>query len=377
MRIGVDGFPYIFKGAGIARYLTAMLDEMVVLAPEDEFLIYAPVPVEVPLRPAGNWRLRVVESRLSARPTLWTQTILPKALAADGTDVFWAQPTYLPLKLQSNCLRILTVHDLVPYVAPWSMEFRCLLQMRLRLGRIARAAELVVCVSDATAKLAQRYLKLNPEKIKVIKEAAAPVFQPVEMSEAKRLVSERFGVEGDYIIFVSTIEPRKDHLLLLKALEMVPSAPLLVLVGGIGWRCGKILREIKRVEAKGRVRYLGRVEDEQLRALYSAARLSVYPSRYEGFGLPMLEAMACGCPVLASDSSSLPEVGGEAAEYFHTGDAHDLARKLQDLLADEDRLKTMAAQGVVRARQFSFRKSAAEFLELIKTALATPTSHFK
>jgi glycosyltransferase involved in cell wall biosynthesis len=308
----------------------------------------------------------VVKSVLSKRPTLWTQIVLPKALAADGIEAFWAQPTYLPLAMASKCFRILTVHDLVPYVAPWSMELRCLLQMRLRLGRIARAAELVVCVSDATAKLAQRYLKLNPEKIKVIKEAAAPVFYPIELSEAKRLVAERFGIDGDYIIFVSTIEPRKDHLLLLKALEMVPDAPLLVLVGGIGWRCGRILKEIKRFEKQGRVLYLGRVDDEQLRLLYSGARLAVYPSRYEGFGLPVLEAMACGCPVLASDSSSLPEVGGEAADYFRTGDAFDLARKLRDLLHDEERLRLMARQGVQRARQFSFRESAKEFLELIK-----------
>jgi len=366
MRIGIDGFPYIFKGAGVARYVTAMLNEMVVLAPEDDFLIYAPMPVEIPLPPAANWRLRVVKSVLSQRPTLWTQIVLPKALAADGIDVFWAQPTYLPLAMASKCFRVLTVHDLVPYVAPWSMELRCLLQMRLRLGRIARAAELVVCVSDATAKLAQRYLKLNPEKIKVIKEAAAPVFYPIELSEAKRWVAERFGLDDDYIIFVSTIEPRKDHLLLLKALVMVPDAPLLVLVGGIGWRCGRILKEIKRFEKQGRVRYLGRVDDEQLRLLYSGARLAVYPSRYEGFGLPVLEAMACGCPVLASDSSSLPEVGGEAADYFRTGDAFDLARKLRDLLNDGERLRLMARQGVQRARQFSFRKSAKEFLEIIK-----------
>lgn len=367
MRIGVDGFPYYFKAAGIARYLTAMLTEMVALAPEDEFLIYVPRPVEVPLPPIKNWRLRVVRSSLSARPTLWTQLVLPKALAADGTEVFWAQPTFLPLRLAHRCLRILTIHDLVPYVVPQSMEFRAWLQMRLRLWPIAHAADVVICVSDATAQLAQSYLKLPFKKIKVIREAAAPFFQPVAVSEAKRTVAERFGINQDYMIFVSTIEPRKDHLLLLKALEMVSSAPLLVLVGRVGWRCGKILREIRRFEEKGRVRYLGRVDDEMLPALYSAARLAVYPSRYEGFGLPVLEAMACGCPVLASDSSSLPEVGGEAAEYFRSSDANDLAQKLRWLISAEEMLKRMAVEGVKRAGQFSFRKAAEEFLSLKKS----------
>ncbi|MGQ9678244.1 MAG: glycosyltransferase family 4 protein [bacterium] len=367
MRIGVDGFPYYFKAAGIARYLTAMLTEMFGLAPEVEFLIYVPAPVEVPLPANNNWHLRVVKSLLSARPALWTQLALPGALAVDGTDVFWGQPLILPLRLKKRCLRILTIHDLVPYVDPGSMKFQSWLQMRLRLRPIAHAADLVICVSETTARLAQTFLRLPQEKIRVIKEAAAPFFKPVELFEAKRTVVERFGISDDYMIFVSTVEPRKEHLLLLKALEMVGDAPLLVLVGGIGWRCGKILREIRRFEDRGRVRYLGRVDDEMLPALYSAARLSVYPSRYEGFGLPVLEAMACGCPVLASDSSSLPEIGGEAAEYFRTGDVEDLARKLRLLIGDKNRLQAMTVRGFQQVERFSFRIAAREFLTLIKS----------
>jgi alpha-1,3-rhamnosyl/mannosyltransferase len=123
-------------------------------------------------------------------------------------------------------------------------------------------------------------------------------------------------------------------------------------------------------EEAGRVRYLGRVDDEWLPALYSAARLSVYPSLYEGFGLPVLEAMSCGCPVLCSWSSSLPEVGGSAARYFRTGDSEDLACKLAALLSDDKQLAAMSAAGLARAEQFSFRQAAQEVLGIMRAGSA-------
>ncbi len=125
------------------------------------------------------------------------------------------------------------------------------------------------------------------------------------------------------------------------------------------------MKEIEGEVAQGRVRYLGRVADDDLPALYSAAKLMVYPSLYEGFGLPVLEAMACGCPVLCSWSSSLPEVGGNAARYFRTHDAHDLALKLRELLADDAQLERMVAEGRRQVAKFSFRKAAEQVLDLI------------
>ena len=179
-----------------------------------------------------------------------------------------------------------------------------------------------------------------------------------------------FGLARDYVLFVSTIEPRKDHLTLLRAIARVPHAPLLVLAGGVGWRCNSILREIRVAEDAGRVKYVGRVDDDWLPALYSAATISVYPSVDEGFGLPVLEAMSCGCPVLCSDSSSLPEVGGDAACYFRTGDSEDLARRLTELLGDGDRLDAMSAAGLNQANRFSFRSAAEEILGIIRRGVA-------
>jgi len=238
------------------------------------------------------------------------------------------------------------------------------------LGLEARAADAVIAVSQATADLGLRYLGIAKDHLHVVYEGASDAFRPVPRDQARAAVGHEFGLPARYVLCVGTIEPRKDHLTLLRAIESSPGFPLLVLVGGEGWRCRHIVAQIRRLQESGRVRYLGRVDDEWLPSLYSAAALSVYPSLYEGFGLPVLEAMSCGCPVLCSHSSSLPEVGGDAAFYFRAGDREDLTHKLRELLGDDQRLLAMSTAGMARARTFSFRRAAEEILDIVKQGSA-------
>ena len=365
MRVGIDAVPFAFEQAGIGRYLGSMLEEMQAADPSIEFLLYSPWPIDVPMR-KGNWHLRIASGRLARRPSLWVQTKLPGMLAADKVDAFWGQPTNLPIRIKRACFRILTIHDLVPYVRPESMRLRSLLRMRLILGPVARAADALVADSEATAASACRYLGIRRERVSIVYAAAQSVFRQIPRGEAGAAVAERFGLSGGYVLCVSTIEPRKDHLTLLRAMESMSGAPLLVLAGGVGWRCRSIVEQIRAQEDGGRVRYLGRVEDESLVALYNAARLSVYPSLYEGFGLPVLESMACGCPVLCSDSSSLPEVGGDSARYFRTGDDVSLCAELRRLLGSQSELESMSKSGLARAGMFSFRRAAEQLLDVIR-----------
>ncbi len=369
MRIGIDAAPFAFEQTGIGRYLGSMLEEMQALDASIEYLLYSPLPVTLPMR-HGNWTERVVRSGFSQRPSLWAQIVLPSLLASDMVDAFWAQPTNLPISLKRRCLRVLTIHDLVSHVRPESMRFRTWLRMRAMLGPVARAADEVIADSRATAIKAHQYLGIRHDRMHVVYAGTPAWCRPVPPGEARALLAEEVGLTQEYVLCVSTIEPRKDHLTLLQVMELVPHAPLLVLVGGEGWRCKHILAAIRTHEKAGRVRYLGRVGDRLLPALYSAAKLSVYPSLYEGFGLPVLESMACGCPVLSSDSSSLPEVGGDAARYFRVGHAASLSSELRRLVSNDSELAEMSVAGFARATEFSFRRAAEKLLDVIRGGVA-------
>ncbi len=365
LTVGVDASSYVATKAGIARYLDGMISEMLRQDPAVEFIFYAPRPVEIAL-PPGRWRLRTGTGLEGRFVNPWVQTQVPRWAREDGLDVFWGQNNMLPLRLRRPCFRILTVHDLVPFVCPRTLRFTSVLTRRYYLARACRAADAVVADSDSTARDIVRLLGVAPDKVKRVYFGASDRFCPQPTARAKDVASGKYGLPETYLLSVGTIEPRKHHTTLLAALALLPQTPLLVIVGGVGWKAESAMREIAAMERAGRVRHLGRVDDVDLPALYAAARLFVFPSVYEGFGLPVLEAMACGCPVLCSWSSSLPEVGGSAARYFRTGDSRDLARRLEELLFDEEQLVAMVAAGLARARQFSFRQAAEEVLGIMK-----------
>jgi glycosyltransferase involved in cell wall biosynthesis len=365
LRVGVDASVYAGVRAGIARYLTCMVSEMMALDSHVEFVLYSPGYVHVPL-PNGRWRLRTGPGRHHERLNLWVQRQIPEWAAEDKLDVFWGQNHGLPLRLRHSCLRLLTVHDLAPLVCPGSMVLRTAIARRFYMPRACRVADAIVADSDSTARQIVQLLGVRRDRITRVYLGVDSRFQPMPVSVTRTRVAEKYGLTGEYLLTVGTIEPRKDHLVLLRALRESPDAPMLVIVGEVGWKARTLVAEISAMERAGRVRRLGFVDDADLPDLYGAASMVVFPSRYEGFGLPVLEAMACGCPVLCSWSSSLPELGGVAARYFRVGDSADLAGKLKALLSDEKQRAAMSAAGVVRARQFSFRQAARAVLGIVR-----------
>jgi len=368
MRLGIELSGLGDVHAGVARHVWGICREL--LRTHDiDIIFFAKRQSEIPL-PAGRWRLCVDTPAAWMPYHIWLQQRYPILLAQNDVRVCWFQNQLVPLRLIHGCRRLMTLHDLTAVLFPRTMSFYNRLSSRLLLRKAVRVADVVVAVSQATARLAVRLLAVDPEKITVVYNGCYHGLTPVSRDIAAQVIREAYGLEPGYLLTVGTLEPRKDYMTLLRALDSLDEMPLLVVVGAVGWRSRTIREAIRSREPSGRVRYIGYVADEHLPALYSAARLLVYPSLYEGFGLPVLEAMACGCPVLCSDSSSLPEVGGEAVCYFRMGDHKDLARRLQELLSDEERLRAMSAAGLLRAKQFSFRRAAEEMLTIIREGVA-------
>jgi glycosyltransferase involved in cell wall biosynthesis len=238
---------------------------------------------------------------------------------------------------------------------------------------MARTASLIITPSESIKREVCEHLRIEPQRIVAIPEAPRGIFRPLALAQTVE-TRRRLGIEDEFVLSVGTIEPRKNLLTLLGAFAEVLRAtdqrPQLVLAGQQGWLMDDLRSAIERSGIGDRLCLTGYISDDDLRALYSSCRVFVYPSLYEGFGLPPLEAMACGAPVIASRIPSIMEaVGPDAAHLVHPTDAQALARSILQVLTDENERRTLAEAGRARAAQFSWEKTARLTLEVYDAAL--------
>ncbi|HEY2594262.1 MAG TPA: glycosyltransferase family 1 protein, partial [Chloroflexota bacterium] len=226
----------------------------------------------------------------------------------------------------------------------------------------ARHASAIIAVSAATKRDVVRTLNVPEDKVHVVYEAAAPEFQPLPRSAALEAVRCKYGLPESFALYVGTIEPRKNLVRLFEAFQLVRRqgcrSSVLALVGNRGWSDEAILASIERMHLQDAVRILGHAPTDDLVALYNLADLLVLPSLYEGFGLPVIEAMACGTPVVTSPNGSLAEIAGDAAEYVDPTRVDSIASGMRAVLDDRDRNTALRAAGLRRAAQFSWAATA-------------------
>ena len=368
MRIGIDARLASAQRTGIGSYTGNLLAALDRIGGPDAFVLFSDEPLGGP--PAGRFAHSVlpVKQRL-----LWTFGALPGACRRQRLDLFHGT-TNFEVPAFAGCPLVATVHDLIPLRCPGAVSRRYRLLFRLLIGRAIRAARRVITVSAFTRRdILERYPSAAG-KIVVVPNGVDPAFSAAGDPAADRAVRARHGITGRYLLFVGVFEPRKNVPLLVDAFEILrhthPEAAdlQLALAGGAGWRGAAIADAVRRRGLDPAVRLLGHVPDADLPALYRNATLALVPSQYEGFGLPALEAMACGAPVLASDASALPETVGDAGELFTPGDPGLLARSIATLIARPERLADLRARGLARAAGFTWDRTAAQTLAVYRDA---------
>lgn len=266
---------------------------------------------------------------------------------------------------------VIVVHDLSMFDCPQYSSPQNLAFMTRHLGRSVEKADLIVAVSENSKRTLCDHFSIDPQKVIVTHLAAEPTLYYPRNEKAIATVKGKYGIFGKYMLFVSTLEPRKNVAGLVQAYRQLPAKLKkeysLVLVGGRGWRDDSIRSAIQEARIAGdRVVLPGYVATEDLPALYSGAESFVFPSHYEGFGLPILEAMSCGTPVITADNSSLPEAAGQAALYVDSNNVDQLTESMKKLLTDPDLQATLRKKGVAQARKFSWENCADRLLEAIK-----------
>lgn len=357
MRIGLDANPIFRTRAGVGQYAARLAERLSAVSPGDEFLLYH---WGSEADPREEWfeRANVVVRSV-------TKGTLQSAVRADGVDVFHG--TNFRLRARGRKGSVVTIHDLALRIFPrlrrrWIGDWLGF----LKTARDAKASDLVIADSESASRDIVRYIGVPREKVRVIPLAAGPGFRPVEDPERRADVLGRIGMTlPRYILFSGTLEPRKNVPVLLRAylgLRREIRDAGLVLAGMPGWRSGEITEFIRENGLSEVVRITGYLTAEELAALYTDASVFVLPSLYEGFGLPPLEAMACGCPVIVSSGGSLPEVVGDAAIILPPDDADGYRREIARVLSEPDLAREMRERGFRRTSRFSWDRTAAETL---------------
>jgi glycosyltransferase involved in cell wall biosynthesis len=267
---------------------------------------------------------------------------------------------------------VLTVHDMIFKLFPEHQKRLNFWYLNATMPLYCRRANAIVTVSESSKRDIVAHYGLDPAKVTVVYEAASPEFGPLasaDVAEARR----RYGLPERFAIHVGTIEPRKNLTRLVEALQRLRegglTVPLLV-VGGKGWLYEDFFQRLERLEMRDAVHFPGYVPSADLPLLYNAATMAVMPSVYEGFGLPVLEAMACGTPVVSSEASSLPELGGRAARYFNPYDVEAIAATIRMVWLDQDLRADMRQQSLVQADKFSWERAAAQTWSIYERLLA-------
>ena len=308
--------------------------------------------------------------------------LLPGLLTFGQAEIAWLarrrrldvvhDPTgALPLLL-TGAARVVTIHDAIPYVYPQTSTRLDWLIYHVWLPLALRRVDAVITDSEQSRKDIITYLPVSPERVVPVSLAADRRFRPMETSEVEPIL-RTYDVQSPYILYVGALESRKNLPRLLEAYALLRQwSPQwrLVIVGARKWKFSPIFDAVQRLGLETHVTFTGYVEDEHLPALYAGADLFAFPSLYEGFGLPVLEAMACGTPVVTSNASSLPEVAGDAAILVDPHDVEQIVNAMRLVLTQPALAAALRAKGLARAAQFSWERTARETIAVYERVLA-------
>lgn len=373
MRIGVDYTAAAHQGGGIGRYTRGMIKALTRLDGKNEYRLFVAGrggPFGQAYWPS-NVRLRIVHLSQRNLTRIWQRLCLPLPVEVftGPLDIFYSPDFVLPPVWRARTL--LTVHDLSFVRYPQTVDPHLHRYLNVAVPRSVRRADHILADSQNTARDLIELWSVPPEKVSVLYSGVEFHFRPVTDEAELARVRKRYGLPQHFILSVGTLQPRKNYERLIQAFSQLRATTEdrpyhLVVAGGKGWLYESIFDYVRELGLEEEVLFAGFVADEDLPALYNLADLFAFPSLYEGFGLPALEAMACGTPVVCSDASSLPEVAGDAALLVDPLDVEGWVEAMERALREEELRRELVARGLAQARRFTWERAAGELLEICR-----------
>ena len=357
-----------YRRAGIHQYIAQVLRNLPRLNGRSQYTIYTRDRTSIEERDgfkvvSSSWPTEKRSVRI-----LWEQISWPIQIEQEQFDLLHSMAFVSPIL--NKIPTIVTVYDLSFVHFPDTFPALQRLYLHSQTARSVRNARRVITISDASRRDLHDFFEVPLDKIDVVLPGVDPVYRPLPADLIKAF-REKQGIAGRFILHVGTLQPRKNVPVLLEAFALSRAGgTILVLAGAKGWQYDEIFAMTKDLGLERRVHFTGYVADQELPLWYNAADALVFPSIYEGFGMPVLEAMACGTPVIAARTSSIPEAGGEAALYFEPQDAAALARHIDSVLDDDRLAKHMQQSGLEQAQKFSWEQAGIETSQVYARSLA-------
>lgn len=370
MRIAIDAHSVGTGLGGNESYATNLIEALAAIDQANRYTLYV-TKREAVERFGNRWPNFSVRSTLPHTPLIRIPLTLSAELRRNPVDVLHVQFTAPPF---SPCPVVVSIHDLSFEHLPQTFKWRSRKQLRITVRRTARQASQVIALSEYARNDIVNTYQVSPEKISVIPLSAGDSFRPIRNEEELQRVRQTYGIKGEYMLSVGAIQPRKNLSRLVAAYSRLRHAkpevklPKLVLAGKCAWLYDETLRAIKELELSDAVIVTGYVPERDLPALYSGALCFIYPSYFEGFGLPPLEAMQCGVPVIVGDRTSLPEVVGDAGILVDPFDVDALAAAIEKVISDSNLRTELSLQGLARAKLFNWQETARQTLAVYRKA---------
>ena len=374
MHIAIDAHSVGAQLAGNETYAVNLIEALAEIDQSNRYTLYVTRQSAVD-RFTNRWPNFQVKRTLPHTPLVRIPLTLSVELRKNRVDVVHVQYTAPP---RTPCALVATIHDLSFEHLPETFKRRSRAQLRLTVRRTAKKAAQILTLSEFSRRDIIETYALDPERVFVTPPAAPSHFAPVTDVTELRRIRMTYGIQRDYILALGSLQPRKNLVRLIKAYESLRGVvsseqlPQLVLAGRRGWLEAETIRAVELSEARGDILFTGYVPDADLPAVYSGALCFAYPSYFEGFGLPILEAMQCGTPVIAGNRTSLPGVAGDAALLVDPFDQAAIGNGLVRLIKNADYRTELRVKGVDRAAAFSWKNTARLTLQAYERAARTP-----
>lgn len=365
MKIGIDGrAAKWYRGTGIGTYTYQLISSLNDIDNINEYMLFMPESSNCDIPFNRNFQIRnITEGNKSG---FWDEVNIPNILMDKDIELYHVPQNGVGLPKDKICPFIITLHDVIPYKMPETVGDTYLRIFNEEMPNIVSHCDGIITVSEFSKLDIAKAFGFPKEKIFVTHLAAENIYRPLNKKECADLVKEHYGIVGDYILYVGGFSPRKNIVGLIEAFSKLlikyKKDIKLVIAGKQGKSYAVYKKRAQDLGIEDNVLFPGFIEIDHLPHLYNASKLLAYPSFYEGFGLPPVEAMACGIPVVTSKITSIPEVLGDSALFINPHDVDELCSSMYEILSDEDLSESLILKGLVRSSELSWNKTARDTL---------------